>query len=120
MAAGQNAFGGGEFLSLRYRFLFELTKKPCAPIELTEALKQDKTNIAHLAAGLLKAGLIEKSVIVSDKRRVRYALTELGKAAIDKELTAADARFKGFLDSDKAWDEAEKKLSETLHLLSFL
>ncbi|MCL2796865.1 MAG: MarR family transcriptional regulator [Firmicutes bacterium] len=120
LAAGQNAFGSGEIQSLRHRFLFALLKNPCSPKELTELLKQDKTNIAHLAAGLLKDGLIEKSVYKSDRRRIRYSLDERGKAIIEKALAAADEKFANFLDSEKAAADAEQKLDDVLHLLSFL
>ena len=120
LVSGQNAFDGGEILSLRYRFLFALLEKPGSPKELMDALRQDKTNIAHLAAGLIKDDLIEKSVYRADRRRVRYELSENGRRVIDKALSDADARFANFLDSDTAANEAEQKIDEVLHLLSFL
>lgn len=120
LAAGQNAFADSEILSLRYRFLFALLDKPRTPKELMDALGQDKTNVAHLAAGLLRENTIEKSVYRSDRRRIRYNLSEKGKAAIESALCRADGRFLNFLDSDSAMADAEQKIDEVLHILSFL
>ena len=120
LIAGQNAFLNSDVLSLRNRFLFALTEKPRAPKELMDILKQDKSNVAHLAAGLEQDELIEKSVYLVDRRRVRYQLSEKGRESVEAALTEAEERFLNFLDTPQAVTEAEEKIDEVLYLLSFL
>ena|GEM_PF-3104488 len=118
--SGQNAFVGTDLLHLKNRFLFALRDKPLPPKELCAVLKQDKTNIAHLAADLVMCGLIEKQLHKTDKRRIRYALTETGREKIDAALALADSALAKIIDGEAAAICAQEQIEGLLRLFSFL
>jgi DNA-binding MarR family transcriptional regulator len=120
LTCGQNAFGDTDALSLKNRFLFALRDKSLSPAELCDRLRQDKTNVAHLAAGLIGDNLVEKSVLFADKRRVRYRLSTAGRERIERILEAAETRFRTLLGSDDLKADAEDKLDDVIRLFSFL
>ncbi len=118
--ASQSAFAGADTLSLKNRFLFALKEKSLSPKEIGDRLRQDKTNVAHLAAAAMNDGLVEKSVLFADKRRVRYRLSPAGRDKVGRILSAAEARFTNFLNTPEQLSDAEDKLDELIRLFSFL
>jgi DNA-binding MarR family transcriptional regulator len=120
IALAQCVFKDTGALTLKNRFLFALKDNPLSPKNLSDSIKQDKTNVAHLAADLLRDGLIIKSGFASDRRAVRYCLTDAGRAALNSVLLSAEKKLASLQVLDGDTKRLETALDEALRLLSFL
>lgn len=107
-------------LSLKNRFLFALKRGDNTPIELMETLKQDKSNLTHLAQNVMREGFAEKLQVASDKRKIMYALTEKGMEEIDAILQSAEEKLQTIIDDDEEYEALKIKIGEIINLLSFL
>ncbi|GAA0372796.1 MULTISPECIES: MarR family winged helix-turn-helix transcriptional regulator [Micromonospora] len=57
---------------------------PLRVIELREVLRWEKTRLVHQISRMTRRGLVERQSCVEDRRGTRIALTDEGRAVIDK------------------------------------
>ncbi|WP_422772908.1 MarR family winged helix-turn-helix transcriptional regulator [Plantactinospora sp. WMMC1484] len=57
---------------------------PMRVFELRDALRWEKTRVIHQVSRMIRRGLLERQTCVEDRRGTRIALTDEGRAVIDK------------------------------------
>ncbi|MFY1585298.1 MarR family winged helix-turn-helix transcriptional regulator [Micromonospora sp. WMMD734] len=70
-----------------FAVLSVLRMSPAGPMrvfELREALRWEKTRVIHQTSRMIRRGLLERQTCVEDRRGTRIALTDEGRAVIDK------------------------------------
>ncbi len=112
--------GRGNFVTLRTKALYLLSKGPLSPPELMDRLCMVKSNLAPLCNGLAKDGLIEKLRGNNDRRSITYRITAKGKAELAGAESALEGRFRGIATNGEETEKAAETFDSVLDLLSFI
>ncbi len=106
-------------LSLDAKILFLIKEKPLTPNTIIDMLDLQKSNLACLASGLEKRGLIERHKLPA-RRETAYCITEAGKEYIEGKLAEIEKAFATFINDEKEYESAVETLESATRLLSFI
>lgn len=106
-------------LSLKTKVLY-LIAHDCGPKDIQLILCIAKTNLALIAATLVKEGYAVKSRAYDDRRHVRYAVTGKGRKYLACCLDNIEKSFKEAFPDKESYDDALKKLEDALDVFSFI
>ncbi|MBE5730495.1 MAG: MarR family transcriptional regulator [Clostridiales bacterium] len=116
----ENMYGKSKnTLSLKTKILFLIRDKSLPPSDIISTLHLAKTNVALIAAEMIKEGLIVKEKSELDKRSVWYAITDKGKEYLDSRLRVIEDMLNERY-SKKDYQRALKIMSDAIDILSFI
>ncbi len=112
--------GKGNYVTLKIKALYLLSKEPLSPPDLMDRLCMVKSNLAPLCNGLCKDGLIEKLHGARDRRSIIYRITPKGRTELAKVERSLESKFKGIATDETEVNKAAESFDSILDLLSFI
>ncbi|MBP5592605.1 MAG: MarR family transcriptional regulator [Clostridia bacterium] len=112
--------GRGNYVTLKVKALYLLSKEPLSPPDLMDKLCMVKSNLAPLCNSLVKDGLIEKLRGKNDRRSITYRITEKGRAKLAGVEKSLESKFNGIADNEEDIEKTLTIFNNMLDLLSFV